>query len=61
MVSLTIVPDGHVSDCHLVYSDLGDRQLEQGVIARITLLNSGVKNVPPFTYPNYPIHFVPLS
>jgi len=30
VVSLTIAPDGHVSACHLVYSDLGDRQLEQG-------------------------------
>ncbi len=61
VVSLTIAPDGHVSECHLVYSDLGDHQLEQEVVARVKLLNFGAKSVPAFTYPNYPIHFVPPS
>jgi len=61
VVSLTIAPDGHVTDCHMVYSDIGDHDLENKVVARVKLLNFGAKNVPSFTYPNYPIHFVPPS
>lgn len=61
VVSLTIAADGHVVECHKVYSDLGDPDLERKVIERVKLLNFGAKSVPTFTYPNYPIHFVPPS
>ncbi|WP_020650061.1 AgmX/PglI C-terminal domain-containing protein [Solimonas variicoloris] len=59
VVSLTIAPDGSVTDCKLVSSTFGDADLERKVIQRVLLLNFGPKNVPPFTYPNYPINFLP--
>lgn len=61
VVSLTIAPNGSVTDCHMVYSNTGDKTLEQQVVARVKMMNFGAKAVPSFTYPNYPIHFVPPS
>lgn len=61
VVSLTIAPDGHVSECHMVYSTMGDSTLEREVVTRVKMMNFGARAVPPFTYPNYPIHFVPPS
>lgn len=61
VVSLTIAPSGRVTACHLVYSDLGDTNLERQIVARVKMMNFGRKDVPSFTYPNYPIHFVPPS
>lgn len=59
VVKLTIAPNGSVTSCELVSSELGDPDLEQKVIQRVKLLNFGAKNVPEFTYPNYPIVFLP--
>lgn len=59
IVSLTIAPDGSVTDCRLVSSSFGDSTLESKVIQRVKLLNFGAKEVPTFTYPNYPINFLP--
>lgn len=59
IVSLTIAPDGSVTDCRLVSSSFGDSALENKVIQRVKLLNFGAKDVPTFTYPNYPINFLP--
>jgi periplasmic protein TonB len=59
VVSLTIAPDGSVTDCKLVSSTFGDPDFEAKVIARVRLINFGAKAVPPFTYPNYPINFLP--
>ena len=59
VVRLTIAPNGSVTACELVSSELGDPDLEQKVIQRVKLLNFGAKNVPEFTYPNYPIVFLP--
>lgn len=59
IVSLTIAPDGSVTDCKLVSSSFGDPTLESKVIQRVKLLNFGAKDVPTFTYPNYPINFLP--
>lgn len=59
VVRLTIAPNGSVTACELVSSELGDADLEQKVIQRVKLLNFGAKNVPEFTYPNYPIVFLP--
>ena len=59
VVRLTIAPSGAVTACELVSSELGDPDLERKVIQRVKLLNFGRKNVPEFTYPNYPIIFLP--
>ena len=59
VVSLTIAPDGSVTSCTLVSSTFGDAALENKVIERVKLLNFGPKDVPTFTYPNYPINFLP--
>lgn len=59
VVSLTIAPNGSVTACDLVSSELGDPELERKVIQRVLLLNFGAKDVPAFTYPNYPIYFLP--
>jgi len=59
VVSLTIAPNGSVSDCRMVSSELGDAELEDRIIQRVKLLNFGPKNVPAFTYPNYPIYLFP--
>lgn len=59
VVRLTIAPNGSVTACELVSSELGDPDLEQKVVQRVKLLNFGAKNVPEFTYPNYPIVFLP--
>ncbi|TAM11396.1 MAG: TonB family protein [Nevskiaceae bacterium] len=61
VVSLTIAPNGRVTDCHVVYNNMGDKTLEAQVVARVKMLDFGAKAVPVFTYPNYPIHFVPPS
>lgn len=59
VVSLTIAPNGSVTDCTLVSSTFNDPELERKVIQRVLLLNFGAKDVPPFTYPNYPVNFLP--
>lgn len=59
VVRLTIAPSGAVTACELVSSELGDPDLEAKVVQRVKLLNFGPKNVPEFTYPNYPIVFLP--
>lgn len=59
VVKLTIAPSGAVTACELVSSELGDADLERKVVQRVLLLNFGAKNVPEFTYPNYPIVFLP--
>lgn len=59
VVKLTIAPNGSVTACTLVTSELGDPDLERKVIQRVMLLNFGAKSVPEYTYPNYPIVFLP--
>ncbi len=59
VVSITIAPSGAVTDCKLVSSTFNDADLERKVVQRVMLLNFGAKSVPPFTYPNYPINFLP--
>lgn len=59
VVKLTIAPSGAVTSCELVSSELGDADLERKVVQRVLLLNFGAKNVPEYTYPNYPIVFLP--
>ena len=59
VIRLTIEPDGSVSACTLVSSELGNPELERKILARIQLFNFGAKAVPSYTYPNYPIIFLP--
>ncbi|MDB5971750.1 MAG: hypothetical protein JWQ90_4200 [Hydrocarboniphaga sp.] len=59
VISLTIAPNGSVSACQMVSSELGDPELEEKILQRVRLLNFGAKNVPAFTYPNYPIVLFP--
>jgi TonB family protein len=60
VVSLTIAPDGSVTRCELVSSSFGNADLEQKILQRVRMLNFGAKNVPPYTYSNYPINFLPV-
>ena len=59
VVSLTIAPDGSVTDCHLVHSTFNLPDLEHKIIQRVMLFNFGAKPVPPYTYPDYPINLLP--
>ncbi len=59
VISLTIAPSGAVTNCTLVSSTFNDPELEHKIIARVMLMNFGPKDVPQYTYPNYPIHFLP--
>lgn len=59
VVSLTIAPNGSVTHCELVSSEMGDPDLERKVVQRVLLLKFKPKDVPAFTYPNYPIVFLP--
>lgn len=59
VISLTIAPDGSVTDCKLVSSSFGNPELENKIVQRVKLLNFGAKDVPTFTYPNYPINYLP--
>lgn len=59
VIKLTIESDGSVSACSLVSSELNNPELERKILARIQLFNFGAKAVPSYTYPNYPIIFLP--
>lgn len=59
VVSLSIAPDGSVTRCELVSSSFANPALEQKLLARIRQMNFGARDVPLFTYPNYPIDFLP--
>lgn len=59
VISITIAPDGSVTECKLVSSSYGDPAFEDAVLKRVRLINFGAKDVKPFTYPNYPINFLP--
>lgn len=59
IVSLTISPAGQVTDCSLVSSSFRNAQLERKLLQRVKLLKFEAREVPVFTYPNYPINYVP--
>jgi hypothetical protein len=56
MLSITVEPDGTISECHLVASTLSDSTLEQAVLSEVRRLNAGARAVPTATFPSYPIH-----
>ena len=49
VVHLTIAPNGHVTACKLVSSELNDPELEQSVVTRVQMMDFGAKDVPDFT------------
>lgn len=59
VLSVTIASSGKVTDASIVSSELGDPELERKILARVMLLDFGPKDVPSFTFPNYPIRFQP--
>lgn len=59
VLSVTISSSGKVTAASIVSSELGDPELERKILARVMLLDFGPKDVPTFTYPNYPIRFQP--
>jgi outer membrane biosynthesis protein TonB len=59
VMSLTIAPDGSVTRCDIVSSSFNDAALEEKIVQRVRLMNFGAKNVPAYTYPNYPMVFIP--
>ena len=60
VIRITIAPDGSVTDCSIVSSSFNAPDFEQKILDRVRLLHFSAKNVPPFTYPDYPISFHPM-
>lgn len=59
IVSITIEADGSVSHCEIVSSSFFNPDLKQKLLQRVRMLKFEAKSVPAFTYPNYPISYVP--
>ncbi len=55
---MTIAPDGSVTACEIVSSDLNDKRLERKLVLRVKRINFGAKNVEEITL-NFPIEFLP--
>ena len=58
VLELVIEPDGRVSACDIVSSELPDEDMMAKIIRRVQLFNFGEKNVG-VTKINYPVHFLP--
>ena len=58
VVELTISPEGEVTACRIVSSDLKDEELERKLIARIKLFRFDARDVAPITTTK-PIDFFP--
>ncbi|MDF1691233.1 MAG: hypothetical protein P1U47_02585 [Zhongshania sp.] len=59
VVSLTIEPDGSVSGSKIVSSSFFNPDLKEKLLQRIAMLKFEAKAVPRYTYPNYPISYMP--
>ena len=59
VISITIQPDGSVSDCHLVSSTFSDDALAQAVIEESKTIRFPARPGPALVYPNYPFSFLP--
>ncbi|HGX94182.1 MAG TPA: TonB family protein [Candidatus Tenderia sp.] len=55
---MTIAPDGSMTACEIVSSDLNDKRLERKLVLRVKRINFGAKNVEEITV-NFPIEFLP--
>jgi len=54
-VGFTITPEGRVIDCYIASSTYEDLPLEAAILSEVRKLKFSPRNVPEFTYPNYPI------
>lgn len=59
IVSITIEPDGSVSDCHLVSSSFSDDTLALAVIEESKTIRFPPHAGTAFTFPRYPFSFLP--
>ncbi|HWG75232.1 MAG TPA: AgmX/PglI C-terminal domain-containing protein [Steroidobacteraceae bacterium] len=60
VLQFTIAPDGEVTECHVVSSELHSPDLERLIVARIKLIRFDAMNVAAMTTTK-PIEFVPTS
>lgn len=58
VLEITITPDGRVSACRIISSELNHPALERKLVARVKLFRFARKNVAPVTV-SYPIDFLP--
>ena len=58
VLQLVIEPDGTVSACDILTSDLADEELVSRVMRRVQLFDFGERNVS-VTKISYPVHFLP--
>ncbi len=58
VLQLTIAPDGTVTDCEVVSSELGDRELERRLVQRVLMFQFEDRDVAPVTTTK-PIEFFP--
>jgi len=59
VASITIAPSGKVTDCRIVYSDLGARSFEKELVALIRRIDFGPKPGVPAVTTRVPIEFFP--
>lgn len=60
VLQFTIAPDGEVTECHVVSSELHDPDLERLIVARVKLFRFEAKDVAAITTTK-PIEFVPTT
>jgi TonB family protein len=60
VLEFTIAPDGEVTECRVVSSELHDPDLERMIVARVKLFRFEAKNVAAITTTK-PIEFVPTT
>ena len=58
VLELTIAPDGRVTDCRVVSSELGDEELERKLVARVKMVRFEDRDVATVTTTK-PIDFFP--
>lgn len=59
VVRITIAPDGSVTEAQSILSTYQDSELVNAVVAETMQLSFTPREVPSFTYPNYPINYIP--
>lgn len=58
VLKLVIQPDGHVSGCRVVSSDIDDKNMVTKIVERVQMFDFGKADVVATTI-NYPVHFLP--
>lgn len=57
---LVIAPNGSVTNCTVITSELNNPEFENKVVARVKLMDFGAKDVPVFKI-DYPVQFFPVN